>query len=156
MFSPNSLLQFLIMFFISGTVITNGVLIYTEKDNFDFNTLSKNQKLYSISLISCEIYLGIILLYFIFYYLYYFSLRCYSDNPIVHNFNIWYFLFILYGLVIHIFILYHLFFNKDYIDLNIQYISIIFSSNISIILFLIFIINIYKRCYSNKKKYEQF
>jgi len=156
MFSANGLLQFLIMLFITGTVITNGVLMYKERDNLDFDHLTKNQQLYAISLISCEVYLGIILLYFLFYYLYYFSLRCCSDNPIVHSFNIWYFLFMLAGLVIHGFILFHIFLNKDYIDKNVQDIAIVFSSNLGVIIFFVLVINIYKKCCSTKTKYEQF
>lgn len=153
MFTANGLLQFFIILFISGTVISNGVLMYNEKDTLDFKNLNKYQKIYTVTLVSCEVYLAIILLYVFAFYLYYYSLKCCSDTPIVHSFNIWYFLFFILGLVAHGYVLYHVLFHKDYIDENVENIAIIFCANVGAILLSMIVINIYKKCFSKKKDY---
>lgn len=152
--TPNKLIKILIFLTSTLTFISNGIIMLKEKDTINFQSLNKNQDLYVGLLIYTEIYIGIILLYNLLYYIYEQFYNCCNDNRITTSFSFFKTIFLLTGLVTHMIIAYYLISNKNYIDNNINTISIIFTSNLGISLFIILIINIYKK-YSSTNEEER-
>lgn len=155
--TPNDFIKIFIFFASLGTVISNGVLMYQEKDQLDFNKLTKNQYFYIGILIYTEIFVGLIVLYNLLYYIYNFFYKCCNDNDLSSSFSLFKMIYIISGIVSHLILIYFLIKNKNYIDDSIQNINIIFTGNLLISIFVIIVVNIYKKCikdYENKRLIE--
>jgi len=150
----NNILISIIFLLSCSTVIANGILMVSEKNNLDFNNLSSIDKGYIFCLIYSELYLGIILIYNIIYYLYYYIFSCYSNGSLKFQYNCWKALFLFSGIITHIYLFYILITNTTYIDTNIHTINIVFNVNFLITLFLTIIFKYFK-CKNNKvENYE--
>lgn len=144
--TPNDFIKIFIFFASLGTVISNGVLMYQEKDQLNFNKLSRNQDFYVGILIYTEIFIGLIVLYNILYYVYNLLHKCCNDNDLSSSFSLLKTIYIMSGVASHIILIYFLIKNKNYIDDSIQNINIIFTANFLISIFTIIVVNIYKKC----------
>lgn len=144
--SPNTLIKILLFLSSSITFIVNGILMIKEKNNLNFQSLNKNQDIYLGIIIYTELYLGFILLYNFLFYMYKNFYSCCNDDNITPTFGCFKTLLILSGIGTHIGILYYLINNNIYITEHVNRISIIFISNMCFCIFIILIINIYKKC----------
>ena len=144
--TPNTLIKFLLFISSSLTFLANGIFMIKEKETLNFENLSKDQDIYVALLIYIELYLGIILIYNLFYYFYEQCYSCCNDNPLTKSFSCLTALFLTTGIISHGIIIYYLIKNKNYIDENIEKINIIFTSNMCFCIFIVLIINIYKQC----------
>jgi hypothetical protein len=123
-------LQLFIFIVSTITVVINGYFMLLEKDKLEFKELTKSERIYTISLIYNEIYLGLYIIYTFIYLLYYIFINCISNKSIEITFSLWKAIYLFSGIISHIYSTYILLFNPNYIDQNIQTININFTANI--------------------------